>query len=137
MSTHDALKDYRQRHQQNSRRGFRERTFRKSDSGVDQQILRLHEAMVEKVLAEPALVAKVRKKLDERYFAGQLRHGAYLYWFGLLDNIDNAEQFREGVLTDNNHMRRLRRRSPFVGILSEEEREAILTRFNEAPGQID
>ncbi|MDH2435651.1 hypothetical protein QCD60_24300 [Pokkaliibacter sp. MBI-7] len=97
-----------------------------ADENIDRQIRVLHQAMAEKLLAQPALVEQVLAKLEERYRAGLIRHGAYMTWFSLLDNIDNREQFLAGLLDDGFYMRKLRRRTPFVGILTEEERQAAL-----------
>lgn len=93
---------------------------------IDRQILVLHQAMVAKVLAFPELQAKVVATIETRYANGQLRHGGYLLWSCLLENIEDEQAFLAGVLADTPQMQKLRRRTPFIGILTEDERQAAL-----------
>ncbi|MFQ3197026.1 MAG: hypothetical protein ACI8R9_000426 [Paraglaciecola sp.] len=93
---------------------------------IDRQILVLHQAMAEKVLACPHLQTQVIAIIEQRYANGQLRHGGYLLWSCLLENIDDKQAFLAGVLADTPQMQKLRRRTPFIGILTENERQAAL-----------
>jgi len=93
---------------------------------IDRQILVLHQAMAEKVLVCPQLQTEVIATIERRYANGQLRHGGYLLWSCLLENIDDKQAFLAGVLADTPQMQKLRRRTPFIGILSEDERQAAL-----------
>jgi hypothetical protein len=93
---------------------------------IDRQILVLHQAMAEKVLACPQMQTKVIATIERRYANGQLRHGGYLLWSCLLENIDDGQAFLAGVLADTPQMQKLRRRTPFIGILTEDERQAVL-----------
>ena len=90
---------------------------------VDRQILAIHKAMVEKLIAVPELRSHVVDTIEDRYKQGRLRHGAYLTWICLMDNIEDHQTFREGVLADTPRMNKLRRQTPFVGVLTEEERQ--------------
>ena len=97
---------------------------------VDRQILALHKAMVEKLISVPELRDKVVNLIEERYQHGRLRHGAYLTWICLMENIEDHDVFRNGVLEDSPRMNKLRRQTPFVGVLTEEERQYALMQFS-------
>ncbi|WP_232361123.1 hypothetical protein [Paraneptunicella aestuarii] len=96
------------------------------DELIDRQILAIHIAMVEKLLAHPELHQQVFETLEERLETGKLRYGGYMTWYSLMDNIDNEKLFRQGVLEDSPRMKKLRRSTPLVGILTEEERQQAL-----------
>lgn len=96
---------------------------------IDRQILAIHKAIVEKLIVTPELVTKSLAQVEQRYQEGRMRHGAYLTWFCLLENIDDHGEFRKGVLEDSPRMNKLRRRTPLVGILTEDERSEALTKF--------
>lgn len=96
---------------------------------VDRQILALHKAMVEKLINFPELRKNVISVIEERHENGRLRYGAYLTWSCLMDNIDDHQMFRDGVLEDTPRMNKLRRQTPFVGVLTEEERQEALLKF--------
>lgn len=93
---------------------------------IYRQILVLHRAMAEKLITHPELRAGVINVIESRYELGRLRHGAYLTWICLMDNIDDHQTFRNGVLEDTPRMNKLRRQTPFVGILTEDERQQAL-----------
>ena len=93
---------------------------------IDRQIWVLHKAMAEKLLSCPHLRAGVIATIESRYQSGRMRHGAYLTWICLMDNISQADLFLEGVLEDTPKMNKLRRHTPFVGVLTEEERQNAL-----------
>lgn len=97
-----------------------------SHSFIDQQIVILHKAMAEKLYAQPALVEKVKTTLQQRFENGTLRYGAFLTWQCILEQIDDKDAFLDAILQDSELMRKYRRRTPFVGILSEDERDKAL-----------
>lgn len=105
---------------------MRRRTTSKQSEATDAQILRLHSAMAEKLLAEPALISNVRHTIEQRYTAGLLRHSAYIQWHSILDCIDQPELFKAALLDNGERMRKYRRRTVITGILSEDDRQAIL-----------
>jgi len=106
---------------------MRRRTLTKQSAATDAQILRLHSAMADKLLAEPQRVAQVLTTLEQRYQAGLLRHSGYIHWFSILDCINQPELFKAALLDNGERMNKLRRRTVLVGILTEDERQAILT----------
>ncbi|XOV78867.1 MAG: hypothetical protein ACFHVJ_18375 [Aestuariibacter sp.] len=113
------------------RRNKPERPYRLHKSGlkekfIDRQILAIHKAIVKKLLAHPELHQQVFDKIEARRESGKLRHGGYLTWYCLMENIQDKKMFAEGVLEDSPKMNKLRRSSPFVGILTEEERQQAL-----------
>ena len=111
---------------------MRRRTLTKQSAATDSQILRLHSAMADKLLADPALVQQVKHTLEQRYQAGLLRHSGYIHWYSILDCIDQPALFRSALLDDGERMRKLRRRTVLVGILTEQERLALLSQPIEA-----
>ncbi|MBU1310564.1 MAG: hypothetical protein KKE30_13665 [Gammaproteobacteria bacterium] len=105
---------------------MRRRTLTKQNAATDCQILRLHSAMADKLLAQPELVTQVLQTLEQRYQAGLLRHSGYIHWYSILDCINEPKLFRSALLDDSERMRKLRRRTVLVGILTEDERQAVL-----------
>ncbi|WP_127025021.1 hypothetical protein [Rheinheimera mangrovi] len=109
------------------------------DENIDRQILVLHQAIANKLLAEPDLLEQVKAKLEERRDNGQLGYGAYMYWVSVLELYAEPEQFCAGITEDSPYLRKLRRRTPFVGILTEQERQHALLQnaiaeLDEIPG---
>ena len=105
---------------------MRRRTLTKQSAATDAQILRLHSAMADKLLAEPERLQQVLNTLEQRYQAGLLRHSGYIHWYSILDCINQPEVFRTALLDNGERMNKLRRRTVLVGILTEDERQAIL-----------
>lgn len=109
------------------------------DENIDRQILVLHQAIANKLLAEPDLLEQVKAKLEERRDNGQLGYGAYMHWVSVLELYAEPEQFCAGITEDSPYLRKLRRRTPFVGILTEQERQHALLQnaiaeLDEIPG---
>ena len=100
------------------------------DENIDRQILVLHQAIAAKLLAEPHLLEQVKDKLEERRDNGQLGYGAYLHWVSVLELYQQPEQLCEGITEDSPYLRKLRRRTPFVGILTEQERQQALSQHS-------
>lgn len=96
------------------------------DENIDRQILVLHQAIANKLLAEPELLEQVKAKLEERRDNGQLGYGAYMHWVSVLELYQQPAQFYQGITEDSPYLRKLRRRTPFVGILTEQERQQAL-----------
>lgn len=115
---------YRQRPSSNKR--FGETGGGIKHENIDRQILVLHKAMAEKLLLCPELVESVKEKVETRYQIGKLGYGGYLTWMSILEIHDQPEAFMEAILEDTFQMRRLRRHTPLVGILTEQERQATL-----------
>ncbi|MDR7122876.1 hypothetical protein [Rheinheimera soli] len=100
------------------------------DENIDRQILVLHQAIAAKLLAEPALLEQVKTKLEERRDNGQLGYGAYLHWQSVLELYSQPKEFCAGITEDSPYLRKLRRRTPFVGILTEQERQLALSQHS-------
>lgn len=105
---------------------MRRRTLTKQSAATDSQILRLHSAMADKLLAQPELVKQVWQTLEQRYQAGLLRHSSYIHWYSILDCVNEPQLFRSALLDNGERMRKLRRRTVLVGILTEQERMSLL-----------
>lgn len=93
---------------------------------VDLQIWLLHQAMVNKLLAEPTRLPPLVAKLEQQLAAGQIRHGAYLFWSSAFALLAQPEQFRAAVLSHEPSANKYRRRTFMVGLLTEEERQQAL-----------
>lgn len=112
----------------------RSRSFKNSlkgseNDGIDRQIAALHYAMGRKLLSDPVLVEKTKNKIEERYQNGYLRHGAYLTWISLIEHIDQPDKFFQGLMEDTPRMKKLRRKTPLVGILNEKERQEVIDKI--------
>lgn len=106
------------------------------DDFIDKQVLAIHKAMAKKVLAQPELIEIVKTTLEKKREEGRMGYGAYLTWFSLLDiALDDPKAFYTGVTDYDKRMRRLRRSTPFVNILTEEEREQAIAL--DATGTLD
>ena len=93
---------------------------------IDIQILFLHKAMANKLLANLHYIEQVEATIAARYETGKMRHGAYLFWTSLLEHIDQPTFFMDTLLEDSAQIRKYRRQTPLVGILTEQERQAVL-----------
>ena len=116
-------------------RGFNRRKNSVKDELIDRQVLAIHVAMVEKLLKHPELHQQIFDTLENRLALGKLRYGAYMTWFSLMDNIHDEHMFRSGVLENSPRMKKLRRTTPFTGVLTEEERQEAMQRA--ACGEMD
>lgn len=96
------------------------------DHNIDRQILALHQAIGQKVLQQPTLADQVKQTLEDRLAAGKIRYGAYITWHSILDMLDEPETFYHALTDMSPKMCQLRRKTPFVGVLTEEERQAAL-----------
>lgn len=93
---------------------------------TDEQLLLLHQAIAEKLLANPELAIPLLEKLELRYQTGLIKHWGYIRWYSMLTQLDDADLFRKALLEDSDSMRRLRRKTLLTGILSEAERQQLL-----------
>lgn len=93
---------------------------------TDEQLLVLHQAIADKLLANPQLVEPLLEKLELRYQTGLIKHWGYIRWYSMLTQLDDADLFRKALLEDSDSMRRLRRKTLLTGILSEAERQQLL-----------
>ena len=105
------------------------------DDYIDKQIWVLHQAMVNKLLAQPELIVQVKATLEQRFEQGKIGRGAFITWISLMEIADDVSAFKNGILEQTDKMRRLRRQTPLVGILTEEERQQAL--MADAIGEIN
>ncbi len=100
------------------------------DENIDRQILAIHFAIAKKLLADHQnqgdLSTQVIEKLEQRREEGRMGYGEYLTWLSAMEIIEQSEDFIAAICEDSSRMRKFRRRTPFVGILTEEERQAAL-----------
>ncbi len=96
------------------------------EKSIDATILQLHSAMVDKILANPALLAPVVAQLEQEQQQGLLRHSAYLFWSCAFAMIDQPELFRAALLNPEPGACKQRRRTRLRGILTEAERAQVL-----------
>ncbi|WP_017445505.1 hypothetical protein [Gayadomonas joobiniege] len=100
--------------------------FSLTDDNIDRQIQAIHYAIALKLLAEPALVAQVREKIERNKAIGKMRYGAYIHWLSTLDNMFDKDTFIRGMTEFTPQLRKWRRHTPFTGILTEQERSDAL-----------
>ena len=115
-------------HSRQKQRNYRVKKGSGKHELIDRQVLAIHVAMVAKLLTHPEYHQQVLDTIEARLAQGKMRYGSYMVWFSLMDNIDQPELFRRGVLEDSPRMRKLRRSTPLVGILTEEERQQALAK---------
>ncbi|WP_289031011.1 hypothetical protein [uncultured Paraglaciecola sp.] len=104
----------------------RERPQSAQQQNLDKQILCLHKAMAEKIIANHDFIPQIQQTIEARYESGKMRYGAYLFWSSLLEFIDEPELFLSQLLAESPQTRKYRRQTPFVGVLTEQERQAVL-----------
>ncbi len=95
---------------------------------IDLFSLALHQAVAEKLLVDDANVLQIAQNNLKRWLSSESFNGseknALLEWQSILENSTSA-QIRKIITQDNDEGQRLRSSSPFVGVLSEAEREKI------------
>ena len=111
---------------QQSRNRVRNRPRSAQQENIDKQILCLHKAMAKKLIANHHYLSRVVETIETRYECGKMRYGAYLFWSSLLEYIDQPELFIDTLLEDSPQLRKYRRQTPLVGILTEQERQDVL-----------
>jgi hypothetical protein len=105
---------------------MRDRVKSAQQENIDRQILCLHQAMAEKLLANHDYVAQVNQTIISRHDTGKMGYGSYLFWTSLMEHIHQPNIFMQTVLEDSPQIQKYRRQTPFVGILTETERQAAL-----------
>lgn len=103
------------------------RPKRQKQALIDQRILAIHKAIADKVLCEPHYIERARSVLTERYKSGMMRFGSYLLWESILDHASEPDTFQDLLLAEDPRTASLRRATIFTGVLTEEEREAVLS----------
>jgi len=114
---------------QGTRSQRRERPKNAQQENIDKQILCLHQAMAEKIIANHHYLPQIVKTIATRYESGKMAYGSYLFWTSLMEYIDHPDIFLQTVLEDSPTIQNYRRQTPFVGILTEVERQAALDKL--------
>ena len=96
-----------------------------SHQWIDLVDLAMHRAMARKIRREPKLFKLARWEKSKRACPPPLRE-----WKEILRNNDMETVLRIATRADE-HGDRLRQTSPFCGILTDREREAIWARYDE------
>lgn len=114
---------------QHTRNRVRDRPRSAQRENIDKQICCLHKAMAEKLMANHHYIPQVMATIEARYECGKMRYGAYLFWSSLLEYIDQPALFMDTLLEDAPQLRKYRRQTPLVGILTEQERQTVLDKL--------
>jgi hypothetical protein len=96
-----------------------------SHTYIDMRSLAMHRLVVEKIRHDPALFAKVRLSLTRWRGMVCLASQPYLQAWEALAN-QGIEACLQMALEDSQYATALRQSSPFVGILTDQERFAFL-----------
>lgn len=101
------------------------------EENIDRQITVIHRAIAKKLLAENALgnqhyVDEILANLALRRDEGRMGYGEFLTWWSIMELINEPDVFLKSMIEESPRMRKLRRRTPFVGVLTEAERQAAL-----------
>lgn len=120
-----------QRQKAKRNRPYRVKKTGAKDENIDRQITAIHKAIGLKLLAlqqqgDNTLLLSVQAKLEQRRDEGRMGYGEFLTWWSILEVIEQPDVFIAAMVEDTTRMRKLRRRTPFVGILTEAERQAAL-----------
>jgi hypothetical protein len=102
----------------------------RSHEWIDRRSLALHAAVAEKLAAQPQLLDVARTNLARWRKTGPAP--ALREWEDLIERMP-LPRLLELLRSPSESARRLRQSSPFAGVLSPEERRAILSR-HEPPG---
>jgi hypothetical protein len=94
---------------------------------IDRRSLALHEAVAARIEAHPELLDVARRNLARWLSHG--RQGALLEWQALLERVSVSELVAL-LRSESETAARLRQSSPFAGVLTPEERRAILRRYD-------
>ena len=105
------------------------------DDYIDKQVWVIHAAIVDKLLSNPEMIEQVKETLENRRETGKIGYGEYITWLSIIEVSDQPDLFKRAILENSGKMKRYRRKTPLVNILTEEEREKAIT--NGALGTID
>jgi hypothetical protein len=104
----------------------------RSHQWIDQRSLALDRLIAEKLQVQPELLQRAVQTLD-RWIAQQQPNPPriFLEWRGILRERSLADVLHL-LRSDTEEARRLRQSSPFCGILSQDERLAVLREYEAA-----
>ena len=93
---------------------------------IDSQILVIHAAIADKLIQHPELIEQVLQQLEQRKELGRINYSQYITWYSILELINSPQSFKQAILEDSPKMRKFRRNTPLVNILTEDERQNAL-----------
>lgn len=96
---------------------------------IEERSLRLHHAVAEKLLGDPAVLARARQRVERWQIEGPT-HPYYAQAWSQILSLP-PEQIAERLVDPGETMRALRQSSPFAGALDPRERWEILHRARE------
>jgi hypothetical protein len=99
----------------------------RSHAWIDRRSLALHQAVAAKIEAHPELLERARANLTR--WIGRAPRGALLEWQHLLERTSIGDLVTL-LRSDSETAARLRQSSPFAGLLTPDERQAILRRHD-------
>lgn len=128
------------RNKRSKSRPYRVSKLSMKDHNIDSQITAIHLAIAQKLLLEfkqgnDELYRQVSDNLESKYDQGQIGYGVYITWTSVLELLEQPQAFIDAMTENSAKMKRLRRQTPFVNILSEEERQQAL--YNNAAGVLN
>ncbi|REL32551.1 hypothetical protein DXX94_00420 [Thalassotalea euphylliae] len=96
------------------------------DENIDRQIIAIHKAIAIKLLARTELLEQVKQRLKDNRELGKINYSQFINWYSIIEMIDDPETFINAMTEDTPYMRKIRRKTPFIGILTEEERRIAI-----------
>ena len=101
---------------------------------LEERSLALHREIAQRIRRNPDLLTKVRERLSRDMRSGRFSISLTDAMQECLDLIKSSslEQVLEFLVDDSENARRLRRSTPFAGILTQEERRRILEKHESA-----
>jgi len=97
----------RANHRKNNRR-YQIKKRGVKDDYIDKQIWVIHQAIVNKLIAQPELIQKVQQRLNEKQEQGSIGYGAYITWTSILELYDDKSAFKSAILEDSQQMKSIR-----------------------------
>lgn len=95
------------------------------DASIDKQVLLVHQEIAKKLRQQPSLIQRVEEKLEQRYADGLIYYGAYISWSSILELQTDMDSLTQQLCEQSKEMNKLRRNSPFVGLLNKSELENL------------
>lgn len=91
----------------------------------DDEKLRLHQLVARELERDPQRVLSIARENLRRWLASADGVPNYLEWMEIL-RTQTPDQVAESIVSDSEEGRRLRQSTPFVGVISCKERDAVL-----------
>lgn len=118
---------YNNRRKKNRNKPYSIKKTSIKDENIDRQIIAIHQVIANKLLKHLTLAEKIKERLKQQRDDGKIGYREFINWYSILELIDEPAVFINAMTEDTPQMRRLRRKTPFVGILTEQEREEAIS----------